>query len=369
MNFKISFIATAFITMMLVPCKTLYASSAEVKLGKAIFFDTNLSAPVGQSCASCHRPEKAYADPDQATSPGAITALTGNRNTPSITYSAYTAKWNFNAEDETWIGGFFHDGREKTMLSQATGPLLNPLEMGNSSIDEIITKIRKAKYSNDFKNIYGADIFEKPAQAIQKVAQALVTFQKSEQFAPRFTSKYDAYLKQAIKLTDQELRGLELFEEESKGNCAACHPSKVDEFGRPPLFTDFSYDNLGVPANKDLRYYHLPQKFNAAGIDYIDIGLAENPNIKTPSTQRGKFKVPTLRNIALTAPYMHNGVFKTLDEAVEFYNTRDKNDKWGKPEVSENVNQDELGDLELTEQELKDIVAFLKTLNDGWQPE
>lgn len=264
-------------------------------------------------------------------------------------------------------GRLFHDGREKTMQKQATGPILNPLEMGTISKNAIVHKVQSANYSQKFQVLYGENTFKNAQYALEKISRVLVAFEQSAEFSPRFTSKYDAYLQQKVELTAQEKNGLTLFEDESKGNCAACHTSKVSDVGEPPLFTDFSYDNLGVPANPDLAFYQLAKKYNPDGRNYIDLGLANNPYIKNREAQLGKFKVPTLRNIALTPPYMHNGVFETLREAVEFYNTRDTDSKWGKPEVSENMNKDELGDLKLTDQEIDDLVAFLKTLDDGWQ--
>lgn len=338
----------------------------EVSLGKLIFEDKTLSQPVGQSCASCHVPSQADAQQGLIVSPGATSTLFGNRNAPSITYSMFTTPWYFNTEDETWIGGFFWDGRAKTMHEQAKGPFLNPLEMGNGSAHQVVSKIQSTTYQKMFETVYGKDIWNTPEEAFNAVATALVAYQKSESFAPRFTSKYDAYLQNKTTLTDQEMRGLKLFEAEDKGNCAACHPSQIGEKGELPLFTDFSYDNLGVPKQTHLPFYAMSKKVNPAGKNYVDVGLADNPNIKDPQAQLGKFKVPTLRNIAKTAPYMHNGVFLTLKESVEFYNTRDVDKKWAKAEVSTNVNKDELGNLKLTNDEIDDLVSFLQTLDDGF---
>jgi len=349
---------------------TLQAASVnhelEVSLGKLIFEDKTLSQPVGQSCASCHAPSQGDAQQGMIVSPGATPTLFGNRNAPSITYSMFTTPWYFNTEDETWIGGFFLDGRAKTMHEQAKGPFLNPLEMGNTSAHQVVSKVQLAAYQSMFEKVYGKEIWSKPEAAFNAVATALVAYQKSDSFAPRFTSKYDAYLQNKTTLTAQEMRGLKLFEAEDKGNCAACHPSQIGEKGELPLFTDFSYDNLGVPKQSHLPFYAMSKKINPTGKNYVDVGLAENPNIKDAQAQLGKFKVPTLRNIAKTAPYMHNGVFLTLKESVDFYNTRDVDQKWAKAEVSTNVNKDELGDLKLTKDEVDDLVSFLHTLDDGF---
>mgnify|MGYP000016102129 CR=1 FL=1 len=217
-----------------------------------------------------------------------------------------------------------------------------------------------------FEQVYGQDIWNDKQQAFNAITDAIVAYENGPEFA-LFNSKYDFYLKGLVKLSAQEKRGLELFEAEDKGNCAACHPSQMTEDGQPPLFTDYSYDNLGQPANQNLDFYQLPKVFNPQGKNYIDYGLAENPHINNGPHEKGKFKVSTLRNIAGTAPYLHNGVFSDLKEVVEFYNKRDVTDKWDAPEVSDNVNQDELGDLKLNDSEVSAIVAFLKTLTDGYE--
>ena len=149
---------------------------------------------------------------------------------------------------------------------------------------------------------------------------------------------------------------------ELKGNCEACHPNTVLPDGSPPLFTDFSYDNLGAPKNPENPYYTLPTDLNPEGYDYVDLGVGVT--VSDPG-ENGKFRVPTLRNVTITQPYLHNGVFKTLFQVISFYNSRDVA-PWPEPEVAENVNSDELGDLGLTNQEMEDIVAFLTTLTDGW---
>lgn len=192
-------------------------------------------------------------------------------------------------------------------------------------------------------------------------AEAIADYEETAELNP-FNSKYDLYLEGKIELTEQEMRGLALFEDEKKGNCAACHPNRPDTEGMPALFTDHTYDNLGVPKNSDNPFYHMPKQYNPIGEKYIDKGLG--PILNKPS-ENGKFKVSTLRNTALTAPYMHNGVFKMLKEVINFYNTRDIG-KWPPPEVPETVNKKELGNLGLAEQDVNDNIAFLSTLSDGF---
>lgn len=321
-------------------------------LGKAIFFDTQLSEPAGQACASCHQPQHAFADPGKPVSPGANPGLMGNRNTPSLSYARFIPSPSWNAEDETWIGGLFLDGRANSLQEQASGPMLNPLEMGNRDAAMVAGKIRQRPYAAALAAIYGKQVLMNDEAMLVAMSDAVTQYEQGSDFAP-FTSKYDAYLQGKAVLSAQEKRGLQLFEDEKKGNCAACHPSTKAEDGSLPMFTDFSYDNIGVPTNPHIK----PQQ---------DVGLGNTAYASTHD-ERGKFRVQTLRNISRTAPYMHNGVFDNLRDAIAFYNTRDTEKKWGKPDVEHNVNKDELGDLKLSDADIDDIAAFLKTLDDGYR--
>lgn len=334
----------------------------EQQLGRRLFFDTRLSSPPGQSCASCHAPENGFAEPDAGypVSQGVHQDRFGARNAPSAAYAGFSPVFHFDDEEGIYIGGQFWDGRAQTLAEQALLPLTNPVEMNNKDIDEVVDKVREAPYAALFDRVYGPNALADEEHAEALIARAIAAYERSPEVSP-FNARYDAYLAGEDTLSPEELRGLELFEAEDKGNCAACHPSRPDERGRPPLFTDFSYDNLGVPRRADNPYYRMPADFNAAGEGYVDEGLGGA--LHKPE-EAGKFKVPTLRNIALTAPYMHNGVFDTLEEVVRFYNSRDVDDHWGPPEVAQNVNREELGDLGLNEQEIADIVAFMKTLTD-----
>jgi cytochrome c peroxidase len=268
----------------------------------------------------------------------------------------------FDEEENMWVGGLFWDGRANSLFEQAQGPPLNPLEMANPDTLTIFKKLRTLSYTELFTEVYGPDALNDPGIAFTNMADAIEAFEKTAEVSP-FNSKYDYWLKGEAELSEQELRGLKLFEAEDKGNCAACHPNRILEDGSPPLFTDFTYDNLGTPKNPENPFYILPPELNPDGFDFVDVGLGKTVN---DPAQNGKFRVPTLRNVALTPPYMHNGVFKTLFSVAAFYNTRDVAE-WSAPEVSGNVNRDELGNLGLTSQELEDIVAFLKTLTDGWK--
>lgn len=330
-------------------------------LGKKLFFDENLSNPPGESCATCYDPLRGYGDTkDRDESGGAVKGRFGNRNAPTAAYAAFSPYFHYDSKEQQYSGGQFWDGRAPNLMRQAQGPLLNPLEMNNPDKKAVIEKIRKASYKDLFEYVYGPNSLDDVESAYDFTADAIAIYEGSADLNP-LSSKYDLYLEGKIALSDEEMRGLALFEDEKKGNCAACHPSKPDAEGTPPLFTDFTYDNLGVPRNPDNPFYKLPKEFNPDGDKYVDLGLG--PIVKDPN-QNGKFKVPTLRNVARTAPYMHNGVFKTLKEVVDFYNTRDTQ-TWPSPEVPDTVNKKELGHLGLTAREVDDIVAFLNTLTDS----
>ena len=340
---------------------------AKVELGRQIFMDNTLSEPAGQACASCHQPSQAFADPGKIVSPGANPALFGNRNAPSISYARFIPPRHFSVKDQTWIGGQFLDGRANTLRAQAKGTFLNPLEMGNASAAAVMQKILSRPYADQFIQLYGWRVRSNDNAGLNAIADALATYEKYGNEFAQFSSKYDAYLRGEVQLTDEELRGLTVFEDEKKGNCAACHPNRPGKDNKPPLFTDFSYDNLGVPVNPSLPFFQMSAQYNPEGNNFRDQGLGKIVK-RYPGRELGKFKVPTLRNINRTAPYMHNGVFTTLREVVEFYNTRDIDSHWGEPEVPDNVNREELGNLKLTESEVDDLVAFLKTLDDSYSP-
>jgi cytochrome c peroxidase len=340
------------------------------QLGELLYFDTDLSQPAGQSCASCHLPEAGFADPDAdlPVSQGVLPKNRfGNRNSPSAAYAMFSPIFYFDETEGLWIGGQFWDGRATgeilgdPLADQALGPFLNVLEMNNPNKLSVIIKVRHADYADLFEQVWGEGSLDDVEAAYDQVALSIAAFERTSLFAP-FSSKYDYYLDGNDVLTEMELRGLALFEDENKGKCALCHISQPGSGGSPPLFTDFTYDNLGVPKNPENPFYNLPSAFNPDGEDFVDYGLG---GILGLPEEMGKFKVMTLRNIAITPPYMHNGVFNTLHQVVDFYNTRDLGG-WPPPEVPENVNQDELGDLGLSPAEVDTIVAFLETLTDGY---
>ena len=357
-------------------------TSPIVALGRLLFFDAGLSEPPGQACATCHEPGHGFTDPDskQPTSKGAHRHRFGSRNTPSAMYMAFSPPFRFDEKERHYVGGQFWDGRAATLEEQAKGPFLNPLEMANPDKRSVVEKVRASpRLAPRFDRLWGTGALDDVDAAYGRIAAAIAAYERSRELAP-FTSKYDAWLAGKATLAPDEARGLALFEDEKKGNCAACHPSARGPNGEPPLFTDFTYDNLGVPRHPGNPFYRQSRQFNPAGERHVDLGLGA---VVKKRSENGKFKVPTLRNVDLSPPYMHNGYFTSLRAVVAFYNDRDVRPRckgapteaealarrcWPAPEVAANVNRDEMGRLGLTDREIDDIVAFMRTLTDGWEP-
>lgn len=333
----------------------------KVQLGRLIFFDSTLSNPIGQSCSSCHSPAAAFSDPAHGiSSAGVQPGLFGHRNSPAITYTSFTPTFRFDLTDSVYIGGFFLDGRAASLQRQAQQPFLNPLEMNNRDLAMVVAKLQQAPYYPMFRQVYGAAA--DPATLFDQMGDALAQFEQSRELNA-FSSKFDAVEQGKAVFTAQEARGLALFNDAKKGNCAACHPSTPDEESGKVLFTDYTYDNIGVPKNPANPFYFLPAVHNPDGPAFKDRGLG---GFLGDPAYDGAFKVPSLRNVALTAPYFHNGFFTTLEEVVHFYNSRDV-EAFPAPEFPATVNRTELGNLQLTKEEEADIVAFLRTLSDGYR--
>ncbi len=352
--------------------------SAAAQLGELIFNDTSLSSPAGQACVSCHQPSVAHATNDVVQA-GAAARHFGLRNAPSLRYLRFSPNFSFTSDGPT--GGFFRDGRAITFTDQAQRPFLNPDEMNNSDIVTVLAKVAAAPYAAEFRRVWGADVFSDPVNAFNKLGASLAAYEREDpDFAP-FSAKFDLWRAGKVALTANELQGWALFNDPAKGNCAACHPGTAPDPVTPPLFTDFTYDNLGLPRNAVI----------AANADpvFFDLGLCGPVRLDVSDpTLCGAFKVPTLRNIALTAPYFHNGVIATLRDAVRFYVTRDTDpslwyppDGLGgvlkfndlPPQYVGNVNTSEgpynrhLGDAPaLTDTEIDRVVDFLNTLTDGY---
>jgi len=352
-------------------------------IGERIFFDARLSEPAGVSCASCHEPSRAFTGDNSSklgVARGSKPESLGTRNTPTLMYLATAPEFKFVEREgkRVPVGGFFWDGRAATREAQAKEPLLNPLEMNNADAKMIVAKIAATDYAPLVQRAFGANVFEDTERAFDAIAISLAAFQSSTPFAP-FTSKFDAVVRGHAKFTETEERGFGLFTIRQKGNCAECHTVNRDSKDpRDSLFTNFGYHALGLA-----REASIPRN---ADKSFVDMGLCGPHRIDAPDGKKwcGFFKTPTLRNIEVTAPYMHNGRFTTLRDAVAFYATRDTHpDRWypkGRfddlpAELHGNVDRDtppyhrENGKRPaLNDEEIDDIVVFLKTLTDAWKP-
>ncbi len=389
-------------------CATTKPNQAE-QLGKRLFFDARLSTPPGQSCAACHVPEAGWAGPDTeinaggAIYPGAVHTRFGNRKPPSAAYVAGNPVLHYDKEEELFEGGNFWDGRATGKIlgnpaaDQSMGPFLNPVEQNNPDEETVVHKVCTSDYGNLFRSVYGEQICGDVRKAYRSIALAIAAFEASTEVNP-FSSKFDVFYENTreagldvtkidgktrknfanLGLDDGALEGLVLFN--TRGKCSACHVLDPGPGGTPPLFTDFTYDNLGIPRNERNPWYGMPAEFNPDGAHWVDKGLGgflatQKEWEKQADANLGKHKVPTLRNVDrrpspdFVKAYGHNGYFKSLKEIVRFYNRRDvKPATWPPPEVKKNVNTDELGDLGLTDAEEDAIVAFMKTLTDGHVP-
>ncbi|WP_208647561.1 cytochrome-c peroxidase [Cupriavidus lacunae] len=374
--------------------------SAMAQVGEKLFTDTALSASGRQSCATCHVASRAFAGDDPLAVPlgGPGMDLPGLRNTPALAYNQFTPSFSIGADGKA-VGGFFRDGRSPSLADQAEKPFFTPFEMANASPEELLGRLLTRPYLDQFTAVFGKASVQDATTALHNIGQALAQYQKEDPAFRQFSSKYDAYLKGSASLTPQELNGLALFNNPAKGNCTACHVS-TPTATTPALFTDFSYDNVGIPRNWKIpanldgnTLSYVPKNGTALGEpnhDYYDLGLCGplRDDLASRTSRCGAFKVPTLRNIALTGPYFHNGVFNTLEEVVAWYITRDTDPgRWytkadGTPDIqyndlptayAGNVNVSEVPYIPglaptLTNSEMADLVRFLCTLTDGFDP-
>jgi cytochrome c peroxidase len=377
------------------------------QLGKEIFFDENLSINGNQACAACHTPATGFTGPDPvinahgAVYDGSIVGRFGNRKPPSSAYATPSPILHYVMEkkEAVFVGGNFWDGRatgEKLgnpAADQAQGPFLNPLEQALPSVAAVVSRVCGSTYAMLFLQVWGADACDagKVDSAFDAIALSIAAYEASPELNA-FTSKYDYYLRGVVDLTKEEKKGLNMFQ--SKAKCANCHVLGRGHEDGPPLFTDYTYDNLGVPRNPENPFYNQPA-FNPQGMAWIDLGLGEFLSSRLDyqpfaADNYGKQKVPTLRNvdkrpfIGFAKAYGHNGYFKSLKGVVHFYNTRDVKPPcinpftteadalvqncWPAPEVPINVNRDELGNLHLSGDQEDAIVEFLRTLSDGYVP-
>jgi cytochrome c peroxidase len=379
---------------------------ALAEVGELIFFDPNLSEPPGQSCASCHSADTGFTGPtSDVNARGAVYAGAadapgdprfGNRKPSSAAYATPSPVLHYDAEEGLFVGGLFWDGRAtgwklgSAAAEQAQGPFLNPVEQNLPSAREVVARICGGPYAAQFTALFpeacSAETEDEIAAAYDQVGLAVAAFESSPA-VNRYSSKYDRYLRGETELTPLEREGLALFK--GKAKCAECHPADPGDHGEPPVFTDHTFDNLGLPRNPENPFYDAPAWNNPDGGAYSDPGLggflaSSRGELATRSAENlGKHRVPTLRNVdkrpspGFVKAYGHNGVFKTLEQIVRFYNTRDVLPRceevenpafgascWPPPEVADNVNTEELGDLGLTDREVNAIVAFMRTLSD-----
>ncbi|KAA0454922.1 MAG: methylamine utilization protein mauG [Candidatus Thioglobus sp.] len=297
MSVKQSLIIPALLVLATTASGLALAITEKAKLGKQLFNDASLSKDGTQSCATCHDKEQAFIDTrNNITSynnaPAAVALgqdgkSFGDINVPSIAYAALMPEFYFNKEEGLFMGGLFLNGRAKNLVEQAKQPFLNPVEMQTNAV-QVVKKVQK-KYAQTMQKLYGKDIFSDSEKAFDAIAESITEFEKTAQFSP-FNAKFDAFLQGKVQLSELELLGKKIFEDEEKGNCAACHPvPTLKNTAQESLFTDFSYDNLGVPVNTEVR------KLNGKGADFVDNGLFDNPMVNDVNL-KGAFKVVSLRN-------------------------------------------------------------------------
>jgi cytochrome c peroxidase len=354
------------------------------QIGRLMFFDTTLSASGKLACATCHDPRFAFGPPPGKALAygGRDMARPGTRAVPSLRYlqaaPRFAEQYHFIDGDVGPIGGFTWDGRVQSLHEQARVPLLAANEMANTGPADVGRKLAKSSYAGLFREAFGAGIFSHPNRAFEAGLLALEAFQQDPaEFYP-YSSKYDAYLRGEIELTEQEERGAALFKDPAKGNCASCHLG-VSRAGTPPPFTDFDFANVGVPRNP-----RIPANVDPG---YFDLGLC-GPVRRDLAGKReycGFFRSPTLRNTAIRDAFFHNGVFTSLRQVMHFYVERDLLPEKYFPVNPDgsvhkfddlpagypvNIDRDPPLDRDpgavpaLTEPEIDDVIAFLQTLTD-----
>jgi cytochrome c peroxidase len=371
-----SIIAAAAVVALFAPARADDLTTREA-LGRALFFDTDLSRNRTQACATCHAPDAAFVDPRETAAGRAVSlgddgASLGDRNAPTAGYAALAPAFGRAGKPGLWRGGQFHDGRAATLEDQAAGPPLNPIEMGMPDKAAVVARLKeKPDYVAAFRLLFGEAALATPDAGYAALTRAIAAFERTDAFAP-FDSKYDRMLKGEATFTAEEELGRTLFFSNQFTNCGLCH--RLDSTGenRREPFTNYEFHNIGVPANPAAR------AVNGMKRGFRDPGLAANPAVpaKERPSQIGRFKTPTLRNVAVTGPYMHNGVFTDLRTVLLFYNSfntknpaRRINPETGMPfappEVAANLSRIELETgPALDDRRIDALVAFLRTLTD-----
>jgi cytochrome c peroxidase len=369
-------------------------SAAMAAMGKKIFYDPSLSASGTMACATCHNPSFAYGPPNglPVQYGGPHRKSPGFRAVPSLRYTLnYVPVWShamatnpierLTETNEVPAGGYTWDGRYNSLHAQAMLPLFSPVEMDNRDAETLAGKLSRAPYAGDFRTLFGAQVFERPALAVREATRALQAFELQDPSFHPYSSKFDRWLDGKAKLTVQELHGKQLFDDPNGGNCASCHLDEVGANGAHPLFTDFQFEAVGVPRNaaipwnRDSHYYDMglcgPYRTDAA---------SHNPSYC------GLFRTPSLRNAAMRHVFFHNGAFHSLREVLEFYVERDTDpEKWyprgkdGKVEKFNDLPARYRANVDTTdapldrkrgeapvwnERQIDDVLAFLQTLVD-----
>jgi cytochrome c peroxidase len=360
-------------------------------LGKQIFFDTSLSASGKMACSSCHDPNHAYGPPNGLAVQlgGTDMQHAGTRAVPSLRYMGFTPKFTRHyavpdpdgVEDEGPTGGFTHDGAVDALHEQAKIPLLNVNEMANKDAAAVSEKLRVSTYADQFVKLFGADIFSHPDKALEQATMALEAFETEDASFQPYTSKFDAVMAGNADFTPEELRGYVLYNNPVKGNCAKCHIDSPGPGGRPAQFTDFGFEAVGVPRNAE-----IPANRD---VNYFDLGLCgpARKDLARETNFCGMFKTPTLRNTATRQVFFHNGRFHNLEDTLHFYVERDTQPgKWYANKNGKLVQYDDMpakyrGNIDhvnapfnrkkgdapaMNDDEIRDMIAFLKTLDDGY---
>ncbi len=435
---------------------TLVALTSKEQLGKSVLFDEHLSLNNNQQCASCHINKAGWVSPDEyinktgGSNPGSFRDRFEKRSSPSLAYATFSPVLHYDPQSQEFIGGNFWDGRAtgtrlgSPTAEQAQSPPVDPVEMDLPEAACVVYRVLNPQvpqqYPVSYQQVWGNETSEinwptdietlcsqegnaftlsneqreqvgaviplsdadkdKARTVYDNIGLSVAAYEGSKEIN-QFTSKYDDYLQGKAQLTDQERKGLDLFEAPTKGNCATCHLVDRGPGGIAALFTDFKYHNIGVPRNPENGFYNDAPLYNPEGRNFVDPGLGhtlENAEVynlppeykQYADTNYGKMKTATLRNVDrrpspdFVKAYMHDGYFKSLKSVVHFYNTRDVLPKcadpftkesdalaqncWPVPENPANLDTTNVGHLGLTDQEENQIVAFLKTLSDRPQP-
>ncbi|MET0383133.1 MAG: cytochrome c peroxidase, partial [Burkholderiaceae bacterium] len=374
-------------------------------LGRAIFNDRALSSGGRLACASCHDPAFAFGPAPTAPNPFADgdPAHAGTRAIPSLRYAQYARRFTEHAIDDEDghgvdagpSGGLTWDGRADSARQQARLPLFAANEMGNADDASLARKLAAAPYAAAFRNAFsapGRDVFDDPQQVVGWMAFALEVYQQGKEFAP-FDSEYDRALAGKAVLSPAQSRGLALYGDEMKGNCESCHPGARRSTGAAPLFTDGGFVAAAAPRRPGLPPLAASSAApypiaSAASGPEADLGLCRSgrPGLTDAPGFCGRFRTPTLRNVALRTRFFHNGSLRSLRDVVAFYATRDTDPgRWYPRNPDGSVHRyDDLpaemtpsvdhgapfeplpgGRPRLGDGEIDDIVAFLRTLTDA----